>query len=794
MLCGYSPPNSMTLLTRGWTMQQLVHQMIDSRAGRKGGSCVKPSRKKVTRMEPTVPDPALTTEVIEGISGNKEVPSGDRLMVVRTATTGARTVSEVLLATRAASLRIIGEDSGPFGAKTKLQGRDRQTPRKTSDSVGGRLARFLGAWQGITVNRTVLQAVKGHYLDLESTPRLVMASKVSRTHMSPDLDSEIQDLMNKDAIEWAPNTPGHFSRVFGVPKKDTGRLRPVFNLKPLNKHVRVRRFRMATLTSVKQMIRPGDWGVKLDIKDAYLHIPIHPSHRKFLRFMWRRRPVQWKVLPFGLNTAPRTFTQVTHPVKAQCTQQGWRVVFYLDDILLLARSRTQAHQQGRALVDLLQKVGFQINWKKSDLEPRQCWEYLGLRWDARDMTVVLPNDKIRAIKDKASVVLEQDAPTHRTLMRFLGTVTFAAIAVPLGRIFTRGLQRMHLSSYRGPRDLLKRVEWSGGARKDLEWWQELTRDLGSAPLVQGEVQVVLTTDASTTGWGAVCNARTAKGQWKTKERALHINHLELLAVRRGLETWAGTLSNTSVLLQVDNLTVVSYLKKGGGTRSWSLSKEACNILLWCHDRNVRLVPQYLPGIANTLADAQSRDQKEEEWFLLPSVVQRIFRKWGTPEVDLFASHRSAQLPAYLTRRENALVTNWSYSRMYAFPPPMLIPQLLQKFSFHQGKLLLVAPFWPEAPWFGEVVQLLFDTPRRLPLLPQLVCNLTTEQYLPRLHKLRLTLFPLCARNCRSRDVAKKWPHSSWPLSDSPLPRHTNRSGANGLPGVLSMDWTQLPPM
>ena len=76
----------------------------------------------------------------------------------------------------------------------------------------------------------------------------------------------------------------------------------------MNQFVDRKSFKMDTFKSVKEILRPGDWAVTLDIKDAYFHIPIHMKSRKFLRFLWRKKAFKLVVLPFRLSSAPRVFT------------------------------------------------------------------------------------------------------------------------------------------------------------------------------------------------------------------------------------------------------------------------------------------------------------------------------------------------------------------------------------------------------------------------------------------------------------------------------------------------------
>ena len=68
---------------------------------------------------------------------------------------------------------------------------------------------------------------------------------------------------------------------FVIPKK-TGDLRVILNLKEINVFIPVQHFRMETLNVILPDLRPQDWAVSLDLKDAYLHVPVHPQSRRLL--------------------------------------------------------------------------------------------------------------------------------------------------------------------------------------------------------------------------------------------------------------------------------------------------------------------------------------------------------------------------------------------------------------------------------------------------------------------------------------------------------------------------------
>lgn len=85
--------------------------------------------------------------------------------------------------------------------------------------------------------------------------------------------------------------------------KADGSCRPVIDLRVLKKHVAPHHFEMESIDMVKGLIKRGDWIQKLDLKYAYLTVPIHQEHKKYLHFSWQGQLWQFRVLPFGLNSA-----------------------------------------------------------------------------------------------------------------------------------------------------------------------------------------------------------------------------------------------------------------------------------------------------------------------------------------------------------------------------------------------------------------------------------------------------------------------------------------------------------
>ena len=101
------------------------------------------------------------------------------------------------------------------------------------------------------------------------------------------LEEEVSALLQKVAVsEVSQSEERFYSNLFLVPKKDRDH-RPVVNLKALNQFLQPQHFKIEGIHILKDIIKPGDWLAKLDLKDAFLTVPIHHTHWKYLAFLFQ---------------------------------------------------------------------------------------------------------------------------------------------------------------------------------------------------------------------------------------------------------------------------------------------------------------------------------------------------------------------------------------------------------------------------------------------------------------------------------------------------------------------------
>ena len=247
-------------------------------------------------------------------------------------------------------------------------------------------------------------------------------------------------LIAKGAVELVPlPSPGFYSRLFVV-WKTSGSWRPVIDLSHLNRFVDVSHFQMETIQSVLLSVRQGDWMASIDLKEAYLQVPVHPASRHFLRFVFRGQVYQFKALCFGLSTAPQVFTRVMAPVSAILHSLGIRMRRYLDDWLVQSSSRESLLRDLQTVLDLCHELGIVINPLKSNLVPSQVVQYLGVVIDSTSFRASPSVERVTRLQSTAVAFQSCASPPASLWLSLLGVLSSLAHLVPGGRLRMRSLQ------------------------------------------------------------------------------------------------------------------------------------------------------------------------------------------------------------------------------------------------------------------------------------------------------------------------------------------------------------------
>ncbi|KXJ09019.1 Transposon Tf2-6 polyprotein [Exaiptasia diaphana] len=394
------------------------------------------------------------------------------------------------------------------------------------------------------------------------------------------VQQEITTLLSKGVIQRSFHEPGEYiSTIFVRPKAD-GSYRMILNLKEFNQSVEYHHFKMDTLDTVLKMVKPGCYMASVDLKDAYYTVPIHKDHQKFLKFEFKGCLYKYTCLPNGLSSAPRVFTKMLKPVFSTLHNQGYVSVGYIDDSYLQGDSISECRQNILCTARIFTELGFYIHPHKSVFIPSQKLTFLGFIIDSINMIVSPTPEKIEKTVKACEQLLRKKTPCILDLARVIGLIISLFPGAEYGPLHYRVLENDKTTALKNNSgNFSASMKISVEAMNELRWWimhAQQAKKCISYPTPT----LLLQSDASKKGWGAVLNGRKIGGRWTPSEACKHINILELQAALFGLKSFAEDYKQTHIQLQLDNTTAVAYINNMGGSKSIELNNLAKELWEW----------------------------------------------------------------------------------------------------------------------------------------------------------------------------------------------------------------------
>jgi transposase InsO family protein len=330
----------------------------------------------------------------------------------------------------------------------------------------------------------------------------------------------------------------------------------------------------------------------IDLKDAYLQIPVAEDSRKYLTIITHKGYFRYTRLPFGVNFAAPLFQSTMDKTLAGLEHTG----AFIDDIIVGSENIQRHDIDLRAVLNRLRMSGFRT-------EPAKCKFFqpkIQFMGHVIDATGLHPSD------DKLTAMRDMRQPSNVSELRsFLGTVNFYAKFIP--NLQPRCACLHELTK--------KAVPWFWSEQCDKAF-NDLKAALTSSDTLMHydpNLPLILMTDASEVGIGAVLAHRIPGGTempvafasriLQDNEKKYAVIEREALSIIYGVTKFQQFLLGRRFILRTDHKPLQTLL----GSKT-ALPKVAANrlnrwsIILSAYNYEI----EYIAGSSNRTADVLSR--------------------------------------------------------------------------------------------------------------------------------------------------------------------------------------------
>ena len=421
----------------------------------------------------------------------------------------------------------------------------------------------------------------------------------------------------------------HCSPIGAAPKKD-GSVRLIMDLSQphgasINDSISKDQFcceysHFDEATDLLNKLGCGTLMCKLDVKHAYRLLPVRPDQWHLLCYYWEGKYYVDLVLPFGLRSSGSIFNQFAKLVRwiIQHHYHIYNIINYSDDFFAaLSKNMYTAQFQLATIISAFRELAIPLAEDKIE-GPLTRITYLGIMIDSVNMSIEITAERYHDTVHILHSWNSKRTCTQRQLKSLIGKLGFISKVVRPGRMFSRRLIDLSTTVSR----LHHHITLNTEARADIQWWIDFLPSWSSRSMIPPSNTILssdmmLHTDASDLGYGAIYNSEWIQGSWPSDKPKMSISYRELFAITAAALTWGDQWSGKRIVFVTDNKPI---------TQVWNTGSSPCPDImslirpLYFHaaSHGYTVSFKHIFGISNPIADALSRFQMDKFFSLMPS--------------------------------------------------------------------------------------------------------------------------------------------------------------------------------
>ncbi|CAF0883698.1 unnamed protein product, partial [Brachionus calyciflorus] len=195
-------------------------------------------------------------------------------------------------------------------------------------------------------------------------------------------DKVVKALLDAEIIqETVCNKPPRYCASLFLVLKANKKARPIVDYSALTEYLKAPKFKLKSLFQVvNKKWPPKLFYSKIDFSQAFFNINLHPNSKHVTTFVYNGKYYVFNRMPFGLSIAPYVQQQLLNCIIKFIKKFTPYTYGHLDDIIIGHSNPKILRKILKKLLVKLNKVGWQVNYKKSVLYPSKSLEFLGAKW------------------------------------------------------------------------------------------------------------------------------------------------------------------------------------------------------------------------------------------------------------------------------------------------------------------------------------------------------------------------------------------------------------------------------
>lgn len=309
------------------------------------------------------------------------------------------------------------------------------------------------------------------------------------------IETKIKELLDSDIIEEVREPSKWISPIVPI-LKDNGELRLCVDMRRANTAIMRENHPLPSMEHLLPRIKKAQYFSKLDIKNAFHQIELHPDSRHITTFISSKGLYRYKRLMFGITCAPELFQKILEKMLLKCDG----VINFIDDILIYGRDEQEHDLRLQEVLRVLKENNVLLNTEKC-LYKVQKVNFLGHE---------LTPEGVRPLNKYIDSVAKFRAPkTVEELQSFLGLINYINKWIPNLATTTEPLKALLRQKF-GKHANIEEV-WRNEQETAFSQIKEKLKDIPTLGYYDVNDKTQVIADASPVGLGAVLVQIDARG-------------------------------------------------------------------------------------------------------------------------------------------------------------------------------------------------------------------------------------------------------------------------------------------